>query len=191
MRDGDIVETGDVDTIFDNAAAPLYQGPAGRDAADRRSEPCRASRRQPVRPSSPRRCSTVDDLKVYFPIRTGGIFVPETKPLRAVDGVSFTLRQGETLGIVGESGCGKSTLARAVLKLVPKTDGAVVWMGRDMGTLADPRTAQAAQGIPDRLPGPAGEPGPAHDDRRIHRRAAQGAAARTDPRRRSRSGCAT
>jgi oligopeptide/dipeptide ABC transporter ATP-binding protein len=52
-----------------------------------------------------------------------------------VDGVSFSLRQGETLGIVGESGCGKSTLARAVLKLLPKSDGAVLWLGRDLGSL--------------------------------------------------------
>jgi oligopeptide/dipeptide ABC transporter ATP-binding protein len=55
--------------------------------------------------------------------------------LRAVDGVSFTLREGETLGVVGESGCGKSTLARAVLKLLPQTDGAVVWCGRDLGPM--------------------------------------------------------
>jgi oligopeptide/dipeptide ABC transporter ATP-binding protein len=52
--------------------------------------------------------------------------------LRAVDGVSFTLHRGETLGVVGESGCGKSTLARAVLHLLPKTQGRVVWLGRDL-----------------------------------------------------------
>ena len=57
---------------------------------------------------------------------------PKYKPLRAVDGVSFTLKQGETLGVVGESGCGKSTLARAVLRLLPKTTGTVVWAGRDL-----------------------------------------------------------
>ncbi len=49
-----------------------------------------------------------------------------------MDGVSFVLHQGETLGVVGESGCGKSTLARAVLKLVPQTGGRVVWLGRDL-----------------------------------------------------------
>jgi oligopeptide/dipeptide ABC transporter ATP-binding protein len=75
---------------------------------------------------------TVDDLKVTFPVKSG--LFARTKELRAVDGVSFTLHQGETLGVVGESGCGKSTLARAVLKLAPMTAGRVVWLGRDLDT---------------------------------------------------------
>jgi peptide/nickel transport system ATP-binding protein len=73
---------------------------------------------------------TVEDLKVTFPIKSG--LFGKTQSLRAVDGISFTLHQGETLGVVGESGCGKSTLARAVLKLVPKTAGRVAWLGRDL-----------------------------------------------------------
>jgi peptide/nickel transport system ATP-binding protein len=73
---------------------------------------------------------TVDDLRVSFSVNDG-IF-RKARALRAVDGVSFTLHQGETLGVVGESGCGKSTLARAVLQLLPKTDGRVVWLGRDL-----------------------------------------------------------
>ncbi len=73
---------------------------------------------------------TVDELKVSFPIKNG-LFAP-AQTLRAVDGISFTLHQGETLGVVGESGCGKSTLARAVLQLLPKTGGHVVWLGRDL-----------------------------------------------------------
>jgi oligopeptide/dipeptide ABC transporter ATP-binding protein len=52
-----------------------------------------------------------------------------------VDGVNFSLRQGEALGIVGESGCGKSTLARAVLALLPKAAGQVLWLGRDLAAL--------------------------------------------------------
>jgi oligopeptide transport system ATP-binding protein len=74
----------------------------------------------------------VQDVKVYFPVRMGGGIFPKTKPLRAVDGVSFNLHTGETLGVVGESGCGKSTLARAVLKLVPVQDGVVSWMGSNL-----------------------------------------------------------
>jgi oligopeptide/dipeptide ABC transporter ATP-binding protein len=73
---------------------------------------------------------TVDDLKVSFPVKDG--LFGKTRQLRAVDGISFTLHQGETLGVVGESGCGKSTLARAVLQLLPKAGGRVVWLGRDL-----------------------------------------------------------
>jgi oligopeptide transport system ATP-binding protein len=74
---------------------------------------------------------SVRDLKVHFKVRGEGLF-PEKRTLKAVNGVSFDLYPGETLGIVGESGCGKSTLARALLNLTPATSGHVVWMGRDM-----------------------------------------------------------
>jgi oligopeptide transport system ATP-binding protein len=74
----------------------------------------------------------VRDLKVHFPVRTGGFVFGDYTPLKAVDGISFELRPGETLGVVGESGCGKSTLGRAVLQLVPATAGAVSWLGRDL-----------------------------------------------------------
>ena len=64
--------------------------------------------------------------------------------MRAVDGVSFSLGEGETLGVVGESGCGKSTLARAVLQLLPADAGQVVWLGRDLSreSQADIRAAR-------------------------------------------------
>jgi oligopeptide transport system ATP-binding protein len=76
---------------------------------------------------------SVQDLKVYFDIYPPNS-MPWTKPrkLKAVDGVSFDLFAGETLGIVGESGCGKSTLARAVIKMVPAEAGKVMWLGKDL-----------------------------------------------------------
>lgn len=77
----------------------------------------------------------VRDLKVHFPVRTGGLLVGEYTPLKAVDGVSFDLNPGETLGVVGESGCGKSTLGRAVLQLIGATDGVVSWLGKDLTSL--------------------------------------------------------
>ncbi|WP_299398575.1 ABC transporter ATP-binding protein [Pelagibius sp.] len=78
---------------------------------------------------------SVRDLKVHFDIRVGGVLAGRYQPLKAVDGVSFELKPGETLGIVGESGCGKSTLGRAVLQLIPPTAGNVVWLGDDLGNL--------------------------------------------------------
>ena len=75
---------------------------------------------------------SVRDLKVHFPIPAGGMFRRRFVPLKAVDGVSFDLRPGETLGIVGESGCGKSTLGRAVLQLIPSTGGQVTWLGDNL-----------------------------------------------------------
>jgi oligopeptide transport system ATP-binding protein len=75
---------------------------------------------------------SVRDLKVHFPVRTGGVLVGRYTPLKAVDGVSFDLAPGETLGIVGESGCGKSTLGRAILQLLPPTAGAVAWLGQPL-----------------------------------------------------------
>ncbi|WP_040353241.1 ABC transporter ATP-binding protein [Blastopirellula marina] len=67
----------------------------------------------------------VRDMKVHFPFRRGGWFTGESGFVRAVDGISFTLGEGETLGLVGESGCGKSTTAKAILNLTPPTSGEV------------------------------------------------------------------
>jgi oligopeptide transport system ATP-binding protein len=69
---------------------------------------------------------SVRDLKMYFPIRTGFL---STKPLKAVDGISFSIDQGETLGLVGESGCGKTTVGRALLHLYKPTSGEVWYDG--------------------------------------------------------------
>jgi oligopeptide transport system ATP-binding protein len=71
---------------------------------------------------------TVTDLKKYFRVR-GGVLWGEAGLVRAVDGVSFTLSKGETLGLVGESGCGKSTTGRCILRLLEPTAGRVVFDG--------------------------------------------------------------
>jgi oligopeptide transport system ATP-binding protein len=76
----------------------------------------------------------VRDLKVWFPI-AGGILQPRVSHVRAVDGVNLTLRQGETLGLVGESGCGKTTLGRCVLRLIEPTSGQVIFKGEDLTLL--------------------------------------------------------
>jgi oligopeptide transport system ATP-binding protein len=78
---------------------------------------------------------TVEDLGVHFAIPVGGLLRRRYLPLKAVDGVSFELKAGETLGVVGESGCGKSTLGRAVLRLIEPNRGRVVWLGEDLGAL--------------------------------------------------------
>ncbi len=70
----------------------------------------------------------VRNLKVHFPIRKGGWLFGAANVLRAVDGVSFTIHEGETLGLVGESGCGKTTTARAAIRLQKPTSGEI-WLG--------------------------------------------------------------
>jgi len=70
----------------------------------------------------------VHDLKKYFPVRTG-LFEREPKFVHAVDGVSFSVAKGKTLGIVGESGCGKSTTARLIARLMPPDSGSMVFDG--------------------------------------------------------------
>ena len=73
----------------------------------------------------------VEDLVKYFPIKKG-LLQRVQAHVRAVDGVSFTVKRGETLGLVGESGCGKTTVARTILRLIPATGGRVSFDGRDI-----------------------------------------------------------
>lgn len=76
---------------------------------------------------NPENLVEVNDLKMYFPIKTGMV---STTPLKAVDGVSFSIKPGETLGLVGESGCGKTTVGRALIRLYKPTDGDVFFDGK-------------------------------------------------------------
>ena len=69
----------------------------------------------------------VKDLKQYFPVKTGFM---KSLPLKAVDGVSFSIKPGETLGLVGESGCGKTTVGRSILRLYTPTGGEVIFDGK-------------------------------------------------------------
>jgi len=83
----------------------------------------------------------VQDLKKYFPVRSG-LMQRVTAQVKAVDGVSFTVKQGECLGMVGESGCGKTTIGRTILRLVEPTAGTVLFEGQDIAK-ADSRTLKA------------------------------------------------
>ncbi|MFI9816272.1 ABC transporter ATP-binding protein [Saccharothrix variisporea] len=77
----------------------------------------------------------VRDLVKHFPVKRGVLFKQTIGHVRAVDGVSFTLGEGETLGVVGESGCGKSTLAQVLMLLEPPTSGEALFEGRPMFSL--------------------------------------------------------
>ncbi|MBI5941587.1 MAG: dipeptide ABC transporter ATP-binding protein [Caulobacterales bacterium] len=145
MKDGAYVEEGSVESVFDRPRTDytraLLAAIPRLDRLDRggRPVPLAVAADAPVVVKG-------QDVKVWFPIREGLFAKP--RPLRAVDGVSFAIRQGETLGVVGESGCGKSTLARAVLNLLPPgggdLGGSVTVLGRDI-THADRETMRAAR----------------------------------------------
>jgi oligopeptide/dipeptide ABC transporter ATP-binding protein len=78
----------------------------------------------------------VDSLKMYFPI-TRGLLKRKVGEVKAVDGVSFTLRKGETLGLVGESGCGKTTVGRCICRLYTPTAGHIRFRGEDISTMSE------------------------------------------------------
>ncbi|AOZ09941.1 ABC transporter ATP-binding protein [Cupriavidus malaysiensis] len=76
----------------------------------------------------------VEDLKVHFPVSRGALWRRQAGSVKAVDGVSFSLRRGETLGLVGESGCGKSTTGLALIKMLAATSGRIVFDGTDFAS---------------------------------------------------------
>ncbi|HWL33561.1 MAG TPA: dipeptide ABC transporter ATP-binding protein [Gaiellaceae bacterium] len=77
----------------------------------------------------------VEDLVKHFPVTRGIVFQKQVASVKAVDGISFTVKQGETLGVVGESGCGKSTMARCLMRLLDPTSGRITFAGRDITRL--------------------------------------------------------
>ena len=84
----------------------------------------------------------VKDLKKYFPLK-GGILSRTLGNVLAVDGVSFSIRQGETLGLVGESGCGKTTVGKTILRLIEPTAGEIILKSRDITRLSGARLRPA------------------------------------------------
>ena len=78
----------------------------------------------------------VDNLVKHFPVHGGGLFHRTVAAVQAVDGVSLTVRRGQTMGLVGETGCGKSTLARCIAGLIPVTAGKVYFEGHDITNLS-------------------------------------------------------
>ena len=94
--------------------------------------------------TEPRRSDSVDDreiilevknLKMHFPVTSGLFFQRTTAYIKAVDDISFFVRKGETLGLVGESGCGKTTTGRCILQLYHPTEGQIIFEGRELTTL--------------------------------------------------------
>jgi len=129
MRYGEYVESGSADTIFYNP----------RDDYTKRlldAMPRLDMVQEEKTEKTGDKLLVVNDVKVHFPIAMSKGLFHRKVPLKAVDGVSFDITAGETLGVVGESGCGKSTLARAVLQLIPPSSGSVSWLGHDLASIS-------------------------------------------------------
>ncbi len=89
----------------------------------------------------------VQDLHVHFPVTKGLVFQRQVGTVKAVDGVSFAIARGETLGLVGESGCGKTTIGRAILQLVQPTAGAIRLNGQDLASLVPEEMRRARRAV--------------------------------------------
>ena len=108
----------------------------------------------------------VRDLVKHFPLTRGIVFQRQIGAVHAVDGISFDVRPGETLGIVGETGCGKSTTARLMLRLLDATSGTISFEGEDITDVQRVAAQGAAARDADDLPGPLLVAEPAQDRRR-------------------------
>jgi peptide/nickel transport system ATP-binding protein len=129
MHAGMIVERGDLDEVFYSPRNPYTRELLGAVVRLDQAPPLRPSRGEPP-------LLEVTGLVKHFPLKRGLLIDREVEPVRAVDGVSFSVARGETLGLVGESGSGKSTLARTILQLLPPTSGSVRFAGREIAGLS-------------------------------------------------------
>jgi oligopeptide transport system ATP-binding protein len=89
----------------------------------------------------------VNDLRMYFPVTEGIILQRKVAEVKAVDGISFTMKRGETLGLVGESGCGKTTTGRCILQLEKMTSGQIRFNGTDITTYNKAELSQYRQDV--------------------------------------------
>jgi len=129
MHEGRIIERGDLDEVFYATKDPYTRGLLGAVVRLDQAPPRRPARREGS-------LLEVTDLVKHFPVKRGLLIDREVDRVRAVDGVSFSVAQGETLGLVGESGSGKSTLSRAVLQLLRPDSGSVRFEGREIAGLS-------------------------------------------------------
>jgi len=113
--------------LTDPGAKPA--GATSRSGAEMSSRPGRDAKGRAVAAPA---LITVRNLKMHFPVTEGALVPRLVAHVKAVDGISFTIRKGETLGLVGESGCGKTTTGRCILRLEHATSGEILFDGRNL-----------------------------------------------------------